>query len=93
MKWVTRQRPKVDRIGAGVRTYDPAKRGPALPHLALVVGGAETRQRKLTPESRGLLATARCSPQAYGNDQEQLAAELPAYGALYAWCGRQEDLG
>ncbi len=143
MKWVTRERPKVDRIAcpwlikpfvdaeaeflyvpndevmavaerelatpydvpdvevghhadecsfdAIVRKYDLAKSDPALAHLARIVRGADTQQRDLTPESRGLLAIAQGFSEAYQDDHEQLAAELPVYDALYAWCQRQSS--
>ena len=143
MKWVTRERPKVDRIAcpwlikrfvdpeaeflyavgtqvlavaeregatpydipdaelghhgdecsfdAIVRKYDLAHDNPALRQLALIVRGADTDQRDLTPESRGLLAIAQGFSEAYANDHEQLAAELPVYDALYAWCRIQLD--
>ena len=138
MKWVTRARPKVDRIAcpwlikrfvdpeaeflyasanqvlalaereqataydvpgaelghrgdecsfdAIVRKYDLARDNPALQQLALIVRGADTDQRDLTPESRGLLAIAQGFSETYADDHEQLAAELPVYDALYAWC-------
>jgi hypothetical protein len=141
MKWVTRERPKVDRIAcpwlikrfvdpeaeflyapgvdvlavadregatpydipnaelghhgeecsfdAIVRKYRLAENNPALEHLARIVRGADTAQRDLTPESRGLLAIAQGFSEAYANDHEQLAAELPVYDALYAWCRLQ----
>ena len=141
MKWVTRERPKVDRVAcpwlikrfvdpeaeflyvaadqvqavaeregatpfdvpgaelghhgdecsfdAIVRRYDLAKNDPALTRLALIVRGADTSQRDLTPESRGLLAIAQGFSEIYQDDQAQLAAELPVYDALYAWCQRQ----
>jgi hypothetical protein len=140
MKWVTRARPKVDRIAcpwlitrfvdgqaeflyapadqvmavaereaatpydvpgaelghqgdecsfdAIVRKYDLAKHDPALARLALIVRGADTQQPDLTPESRGLLAIAQGFSEVYADDHEQLAAELPVYDALYAWCRR-----
>ena len=143
MKWITRERPKVDRIAcpwlikrfvdpeaeflyahkdevlavaeregatpydiagaelghhgdecsfdAIVRKYDLAKGDPALARLALIVRGADTQQRDLTPESRGLVAIAQGFSEAYTDDQEQLAAELPVYDALYAWCRLQEN--
>jgi hypothetical protein len=143
MKWVTRERPKVDRIacpwlikrfvdpeaeflyapggdvlavadkerattydipnaelghhgqecsfGAIVRKYRLADTDPALAHLARIVRGADTDQRDLTPESRGLLAIAQGFSEAYANDHEQLAAELPVYDALYAWCRLQAN--
>jgi hypothetical protein len=140
MKWVTRERPQVDRIAcpwlikrfvdaeaeflyaprdqvlavaereaatpydfpdvelghhgdecsfdAIVHKYDLDK-DPALARLALIVRGADTNQRDLTPESRGLFAIARGFSAVYANDHEQLAAEMPVYDALYAWCQQQ----
>ena len=141
MKWVTRERPKVDRIAcpwlikrfvdtdaefmyvpgdqvaavaqragatpydvagaelghhgtecsfdAIIRRYNLADKEPALERLALIVRGADTDQRDLTPESRGLLAIARGFSLAFDDDQQQLTAELPVYDALYAWCKQQ----
>ena len=141
MKWVTRERPKVDRIAcpwlikrfvdpeavflyapsnevlavadregatpydipsaelghhgaecsfdAIVHKYNLGQNNPALEHLARIVRGADTDQRDLTPESRGLVAIAQGFSEAYANDHEQLAAELPVYDALYAWCRLQ----
>src|SRR5947209_7512397 len=138
MKWVTRERPNVDRIAcpwlikrfvdpqaeflyapadqvmavaeregatpydlpnvelghhgsecsfdAIIHKYDLGRVDPALQKLALVVRGADTDQRDLTPESRGLLAIAQGFSEAYSDDHAQLAAELPVYDALYAWC-------
>lgn len=143
MKWVTRERPKVDRIAcpwlikrfvdpdaeflyaqanqvravaeqqgatpfdvpevelghhgeecsfdAIVRKYDLAKNDPALARLAVIVRGADTQNRDLTPESRGLLAIAQGFSEAYRDDHEQLTAELPVYDALYAWCRTQTN--
>jgi hypothetical protein len=140
MKWVTRERPKVDRIACpwlikrfvdpqaeflyaprdevltvaereGATAYDipgvelghhgqecsfdaivrkyALSKDPALARLALIVRGADTSQHDLTPESRGLLAIAQGFSEAFSNDHEQLAAELPVYDALYAWCRLQ----
>jgi hypothetical protein len=61
----------------------------ALQRLALIVRGADTDARDLTPESRGLVAIATGFRLAYQNDHEQLAAESPVYDALYAWCQSQ----
>jgi len=142
MKWVTRERPKVDRIAcpwlikrfvdreaeflyapagevlavaeregatpydipdaelghhgdecsfdAIVRKYELAKSDPALARLALIVRGADTPQRDLAPESPGLVAIAQGFSEAYSDDHAQLAAEMPVYDALYAWCRLQE---
>lgn len=139
MKWVTRERPKVDRVAcpwlirrfvdADARfLYVPADQvmavakredavpydvpdvelghhgarcsfdaildkyhldDPALRHLALIVRGADTSDKDLTPESRGLDAIARGFGLVYDDDQRQLEAELPVYDALYAWCQAQ----
>ena len=142
MKWVTRERPKIDRVAcpwlikrfvdpeaeflyvpadqvqavaaregampfdvpgvelghhgdecsfdAIVRRYDLASKDPAVARLARIVRGADTAQHDLTPESRGLLAIAQGFSEVYRDDQAQLAAELPVYDALYAWCQRQD---
>ncbi len=98
MKWVTRERPKVDRIACPwliKRFVDPEfdailkKYGltdPALQRLALIVRGADTDAKDFTPESRGLEAIAEGFRLVYQNDYEQLEHELPVYDALYAWC-------
>ena len=136
MKWVTRERPKVDRVACPwlIRRFvDPeaqfhyvpgdqvltvaereqaipfdvpgvelGHRGeecsfdaiirkyhltdPALQRLAVIVRGADTSAKDLAPESRGLEAIAEGFRLVYGQDQEQLEAELPVYEALYAYC-------
>ena len=132
MKWVTRARPKVDRIACPwliKRFVDPqaeflyvpadqvlavAERenaipydvsdvelghhgeecsfdailrkynltDPALHRLALIVRGADTPAKDLTPESRGLEAIAEGFRLAYRDDHEQLEREMPVYDAL-----------
>ncbi len=136
MKWVTRARPKVDRIACPwliKRFVDPQaeflyvpgdqvlafaeKEGatpfdvpnvelghhgaecsfdaivrkynltdPALQRLALIVRGADTDAKDLTPESRGLEAIADGYRRIFGDDHRQLAAESVVYDALYAYC-------
>ena len=136
MKWVTRERPKVDRVACpwlikrfvdpqaqllyvpgdqvlavaereqaipfdvpgvelghhGVEcSFDAILRkyrliDPALERLALIVRGADTAAKDLTPESRGLEAIAEGFRLVYQDDQEQLERELPVYDALYAYC-------
>ena len=143
MKWVTRERPKVDRIAcpwlikrfvdrdaaflyvAGDQVMAVAERegatpfdvpgvelghhgetcsfdaivsrygltDPALAQLALIVRGADTEAKDLTPESRGLEAIAIGFHLAYQDDQEQLAHELPVYDALYAYCRQRVQGG
>jgi hypothetical protein len=135
MQWVTRARPKVDRIACpwlikhfvdveaefvyvpseevmayaertGAIPYDVPdvelghhgsecsfdailkKYGltdPALQRLALIVRGADTAAKDLTPESRGLEAVADGFRRLYDDDHQQLAAESVVYDALYAY--------
>jgi hypothetical protein len=59
---------------------------PALIRLAVIVRGADTAAKDLTPESRGLEAIAEGFRLAYEDDQELLEHEMPVYDALYAYC-------
>ena len=143
MKWVTRERPRVDRIACpwlikrfvdpeadllyvphdqvisvaereGATPFDVpgAELGhvgdacsfdaiirkygltdPALAQLALIVRGADTEAKDLTPESRGLEAIATGFHLAYQDDHEQIERELPVYDALYAYCRQRVQVG
>ena len=63
---------------------------PALAMLARIVHGADVSEdADATPQSPGLEAIARGFMELGMTDREQLAAELPVYDALYAWCKRQ----
>jgi len=136
MKWITRERPKVDRVACPwliKRFVDPAaeflyvppndvletaRREGAIPfdvpnvelghhgsecsfdaiikkyqladralqQLALIVRGADTSAKQLTPESPGLEAIAEGFRLNYGDDHELLERELSVYDALYAYC-------
>jgi hypothetical protein len=59
---------------------------PALQRLALIVRGADTDAKDLTPESRGLEAVAEGFRLVYQDDHELLELELSVYDALYAYC-------
>jgi hypothetical protein len=135
MQWVTRARPKVDRIACpwlikhfvdaeaefvyvpseevmayaertGAIPYDVPEvelghhgsecsfdailkkyglTDPALQRLALIVRGADTAAKDLTPESRGLEAVADGFRRLYDDDHQQLAAESIVYDALFAY--------
>jgi hypothetical protein len=63
-------------------------RDPAIGRMTLIVRGADTPSDTLTPESAGLKAIAEGFRLTYDDDHAQLAAELPVYDALYAWCKR-----
>src|SRR5262250_1731417 len=141
MKWVTRARPKVDRVACPwliKRFVDPqaeflyvptdqvmevAKRegaipfdvenvelghhgsectfdaiirkynltDPALQRLAVIVRGADTEAKDLTPESRGLEAVAEGFRLVYRDDHELLERESSVYDALYAYCQSIEE--
>ncbi|MEX2246281.1 MAG: chromate resistance protein ChrB domain-containing protein [Dehalococcoidia bacterium] len=143
MKWVTRERPRVDRVACpwlirkfvdaeaefiyspaaevmavaareGATAYDVPDvelghhgaecsfdaiirkynlTDPALRRMALIVRGADTGAKDLTPESRGLEAIAAGFQANYRDDLRQLADELPVYDALYAYCQAQLKSG
>jgi hypothetical protein len=60
---------------------------PALNRLALIVRGADTSDKDLTPESRGLDAIAGGFQRMEISDHEKLTREFPVYDALYVYCG------
>jgi hypothetical protein len=60
---------------------------PALDRLALIVRGADTADKDLTPESRGLDAIAGGFQRMAIGDHEKLNREFPLYDALYVYCG------
>jgi hypothetical protein len=59
---------------------------PALHALALIVRGADTEARQLTPESPGLYALATGFQAMAKDDHDNMAKQFPAYDALYAYC-------
>ena len=60
---------------------------PALDALALIVRGADTGALQLAPQSAGLLAISLGLSRLHAlDDHTLLAAALPMYDALYAWC-------
>jgi len=58
---------------------------PALKHLALIVRGADTDARQLTPESAGLYALASGFQALALDDHENMRLQFPAYDALYRY--------
>ena len=58
----------------------------ALRTLALIVRGADTDARQLTPESSGLYALATGFQAMAKDDHDNMAKQFPAYDALYAYC-------
>ena len=59
---------------------------PALRELALIVRGADTDARQLTPESAGLYALATGFQANSMDDHDNMAKQFPAYDALYSYC-------
>ena len=70
-----------------IHKYGLQGTNPALDRLALIVRGADTADKDLTPESRGLDAIAGGFQQMGISDHEKLAREFPVYDALYVYCG------
>jgi protein-tyrosine-phosphatase len=60
---------------------------PALGKLALIVRGADTDDRSLTPESAGLYAAATGFQATSRDDVDNMTRQFPMYDALYAFCG------
>ena len=140
-QWVTRERPKIDRIACPwlvLRFLDPLARfsyvpagevlalartsggaafdiagaefthrgarcsfdailaafglqDRALHQLARIVRGADTGRLRLAPQSAGLLAVSLGLSANFPDDHAMLAAALPVYDALYAWCRSHQD--
>jgi hypothetical protein len=63
----------------------------ALERLAVIVRGADTEAKDLTPESRGLEAVAEGFWLVYQDDHELLERESSVYDALYAYCQAIEE--
>ena len=59
----------------------------ALRRMALIVRGADTDQKHLAPESRGLEAMSSGFHAMDIPDEESLALQAPMYDALYVYCG------
>ena len=62
---------------------------PALASLARIVRGADTDDRRLTPESAGLYAAATGFQAISRDDFDNMARQFPMYDAMYAYCRTQ----
>jgi len=72
-----------------IEEYGLLARDPALARMAEIVHGADvSADLDRVPESPGLQAIAEGFGLVYSDDHAILAAELPLYDALHAWCGR-----
>ena len=65
-------------------------RDPGLSTLASIVRGADTGRPDLAAQSAGLLAVSLGLSRLHEDDHAMLAAALPVYDALYAWCKWQQ---
>jgi hypothetical protein len=73
-----------------IEEYGLLARDPALARMAEIVHGADVAaDLDRVSESRGLKAIAEGFGLVYTDDNAILAAELPLYDALHAWCARQ----
>ncbi len=72
---------------AFMRKYNLQGKDAALDRLALIVRGADTSEKDLTPESRGLDAIAGGFQQMNISDHDKLQHQFPVYDALYVHCG------
>jgi hypothetical protein len=70
-----------------LRKYRLEGKDPALDRVALIIRGADTAAKDLTPESRGLDAIAGGFQMMEISDHEKLKWEFPLYDALYVYCG------
>jgi hypothetical protein len=68
-----------------MRKYGLDSKDPALDRVALIVRGADTSDKDLTPESRGLDAIAGGFQRMEISDHEKLEREFPLYDALYVY--------
>ena len=59
---------------------------PALRELALIVRGADTDARRLTPESAGLYAVATGFQAIARDDFDNMKLQFPVYDALHDYC-------
>lgn len=67
-----------------IRAFD--LRDPALDALADIVRAADTDRLTMVPQAAGLLALSLGLSRLHSDDHAMLAAALPLYDALYAWC-------
>jgi hypothetical protein len=75
-----------------VDEYGLQERDPALREMAAIVHSADVASDvDQVPEARGLLAIAEGFGLVFDDDHAILAAELPVYDALHAWCVKREE--
>ena len=102
VKWVTRERPKTDRIACPwlIRRFIDADAEILYVSAEQVLAVAELeaahsfdKDLDATSQSAGLKAVAEGFSYLEPDDQRQLELELPVYDALYAWCRGEIEAG
>ncbi len=69
-----------------VKKYGLDGKEPALAEVAKIVRGADTPNRKLTPQSEGLLAIAYGFSMNAKDDFDNMEKQFHVYDALYSFC-------
>ena len=93
MKWITRERPKIDRVACPwliARFIDREPEFIFVPSAEVLakaaVRGADTDTHSLHPACAGLFAVSLGLSRNFADDHEQLRHGFVVYDALYAWC-------
>jgi hypothetical protein len=93
MKWVTRERPKIDRIACPwliTRFIDKEAELLYVPADQVLTvaetSGADTARLDIAPQAAGLLALSLGLSHNFADDHAMLAQGMVMYDALYAWC-------
>src|SRR6267378_57503 len=86
MKWVTREKAKVDRIACPWLIKKFVDKNPALLELAKIVRGADAKIPDAPPESAGLEAVAHGFRNLAKDDFDNMRLQFPTYDALYKYC-------
>jgi len=90
-RWVTRERPKIDRIACPWLLRHFRLTDPALARLAVIVRGADTARLAAAPQAAGLHAISLGLGRIFADEHEMLRHGMVLYAALYAWCKEGQD--
>ncbi len=72
-----------------IEKYELDKKDQSLLELAKIVRGADTPNRKLTPQSEGLVAIATGFSRNSRDDYDNMSKQFPVYDALHTFCKLQ----
>jgi hypothetical protein len=73
-----------------IKKYELDKKDKSLLELAKIVRGADTPNRKLTPQSEGLVAIATGFSRNSRDDYDNMSKQFPVYDALHTFCKLQK---